>query len=785
MGDTMTNFIKTQVSKEKRRYIKDGYNLDLTYITDRIIAMGFPASNMESLYRNNLEDVRKLLEEKHKDHYYLYNLCSERSYDVAKFQNRVAFYPFDDHNPPEFSMINTFCKAVDEWLAKNKENIAVVHCKAGKGRTGLMICSYLLHCQHNGMTTSEEVLKYYASKRTHDDKGVTIPSQRRYVDYYAAMRSDELEYSPVKLYLDSIVIDPVPSLGINTDSYIQFEVRQKNIRAYESEPIQIKKSDSITIKLPEALLLLNDVKIEVTHSADLFGTKKYSKLNKFQKVKFHFWINTFFIDQERSTDLTHDIHLEDTQEQTYELAQLVPSTMLTRSAYLTHESLTSRPSLPASSTTTSPIMVTSSSTKSSEAKDSREDDFPASLLDEGSGETVKESPGGERNCRSAHNSGEIGGVMAGGGGGGSTSNPVPLPGQLRPNHRSDPGNVTASDDTLDTRSPNGSFVPNLKTFGRSGRTVTYKSPDHQVDSHCDMNLKAKCVSDDTLMDQHPLDTTQSSFNDYNDRRQRHRSVPMMSKTGSSEPTPRTPIIRNIKGKMMSVRLKKHQIDKADKDSSRKFADKFNVTLFLIRPSNQTLEEEFLRPNSYAQHAAQPNSAYRVPPVHHGYFPGCGDPNETPESSDEDEFESVFHGNNESSLTSNLKTTSENHQSSWSDVFPPVTVPAVSSTEDSAPLPSQFSNGASISLTDSLPQPRSSGIQPYLTSVDCHSQHPANDPPPAVPARRNHRNAAQAFLDTNGSSATNTTTTTSPSGMVRNQSEPVQNLCRKSTQTTWI
>ena len=38
--------------------------------------------------------------------------------------------------------------------------------------------------------------------------------------------------------------------------------------------------------------------------------------------------------------------------------------------------------------------------------------------------------------------------MAGGGGGGSSSNPVPLPGQLRPNHRSDPGNVTASDDTL-------------------------------------------------------------------------------------------------------------------------------------------------------------------------------------------------------------------------------------------------------------------------------------------------------------------------------------------------
>lgn len=53
----MPNPIQRAVSKKKRRFVADGFDLDLTRITSKVIAMGFPAQKIESLYRNSLHDV--------------------------------------------------------------------------------------------------------------------------------------------------------------------------------------------------------------------------------------------------------------------------------------------------------------------------------------------------------------------------------------------------------------------------------------------------------------------------------------------------------------------------------------------------------------------------------------------------------------------------------------------------------------------------------------------------------------------------------------------------------
>ncbi len=72
------------------------------------------------------------------------------------------------------------------------------------------------------------MLDFYGRQRTVDRKGVTIPSQRRYINYYASVVNRNLMYRPVKLYLRSLVIDPVPCFGGN-EFYLQFEVRKARI----------------------------------------------------------------------------------------------------------------------------------------------------------------------------------------------------------------------------------------------------------------------------------------------------------------------------------------------------------------------------------------------------------------------------------------------------------------------------------------------------------------------------------------------------------------------------
>ncbi|KAG6781117.1 hypothetical protein POTOM_014002 [Populus tomentosa] len=127
--------------KLTKRYQEGGFDLDITYTSENIIDMGFPADDMSSGFSGYVEGL----------------------YDVSLFEGKVASLPFDDHNCPLTQLIISFCQSAYLWLKEDIKNVEVVHCKAGMARPGLMISSLLMYLKF--FPTAEESIDYYNQKK--------------------------------------------------------------------------------------------------------------------------------------------------------------------------------------------------------------------------------------------------------------------------------------------------------------------------------------------------------------------------------------------------------------------------------------------------------------------------------------------------------------------------------------------------------------------------------------------------------------------------------------------
>ncbi|CUG89452.1 tyrosine phosphatase, putative [Bodo saltans] len=183
---------RSLVSKQKIRLKDDTpsgtVDLDLTVIDKHIVCMGFPAEGVESWYRNPYDEVVKYLDHRFGEHYMVYNLCSEPQhvYPPEKFHGRVAHFPFPDHHACPLEVLPKFIEHATAFIAGDERRVVVVHCKAGKGRTGLFACCLLMKLVAR-LADPDAAMAYYGTARTHNGKGLTIPTQRRYVDYYGRL----------------------------------------------------------------------------------------------------------------------------------------------------------------------------------------------------------------------------------------------------------------------------------------------------------------------------------------------------------------------------------------------------------------------------------------------------------------------------------------------------------------------------------------------------------------------------------------------------------------------
>lgn len=209
LSNLMASLLRKIVAGPRSRHPEAG--LDLCYVTSQIIATSGPSGTYPQLaYRNPLDQLVRFLDSKHGQDWAIWEFRAEGTgYPDEEVYGRVWHYPWPDHHPPPFRLVPMIMASMRNWLngegsASGKESrkskaegqgeektkgtgkkegrVVVVHCKAGKGRSGTMACSYLI--SECGWAPSEALARFTERRmRPGFGQGVSIPSQLRWVGY--------------------------------------------------------------------------------------------------------------------------------------------------------------------------------------------------------------------------------------------------------------------------------------------------------------------------------------------------------------------------------------------------------------------------------------------------------------------------------------------------------------------------------------------------------------------------------------------------------------------------
>ncbi|KAK4095951.1 phosphatases II [Parathielavia hyrcaniae] len=224
----MASILRQIVAGPRAKHEETG--LDLCYVTSNLIATSGPSQTYpQRAYRNPLDRLVSFLDARHGDGWAIWEFRAEGTgYPDEAVYGRIRHYPWPDHHPPPFGLVPGIVGGMRRWLdggpletsagssaggggggccsdgvgdgaqgggggaaaaVGKKEDaggmagrVVVVHCKAGKGRSGSMACSYLIaECGW----TAEDALARFTERRMRPGfgAGVSIPSQLRWVSY--------------------------------------------------------------------------------------------------------------------------------------------------------------------------------------------------------------------------------------------------------------------------------------------------------------------------------------------------------------------------------------------------------------------------------------------------------------------------------------------------------------------------------------------------------------------------------------------------------------------------
>ncbi|XP_063621140.1 cyclin-G-associated kinase [Cydia splendana] len=252
-------------------------DLDMSYITSRVLVMPYPSEGLESAYKtNHIDDVRAFLETRHPGgKYCVFNLYRGGRLHFprhATVTDAWQLWPTPAHRAPLLAPLYRQLQGMYQWLGRDERAAAVIACQDGKSMSCMVLCGLLLYAKL--VTVPEDALQIFAVKRAPANMP---PSQLRYLYYLNnIIRPEPIlpHFRPVTLV--SLTIQPVPLFTKARDGCRPFievfnedRVLLSTLQDYDRLHMYTAQEGKVT--LPLDTTVCGDVLVVASHARQQLG----------------------------------------------------------------------------------------------------------------------------------------------------------------------------------------------------------------------------------------------------------------------------------------------------------------------------------------------------------------------------------------------------------------------------------------------------------------------------------------------------------------------------------
>ncbi|KAF6122285.1 tensin 2 [Phyllostomus discolor] len=242
------------------------WDLDLTYVTERILAAAFPARPDEERHQSHLRELAHVLQSKHRDKYLLFNL-SEKRHDLTRLNPKVQDFGWPEMHAPPLDKLCSICKAMETWLSADPQHVVVLYCKGSKSKLGVIVSAYMHYSKISA--GADQALATLTMRKFCEDKVAAElqPSQRRYINYFSGLLSGSIRMNSSPLFLHYVLVPVLPAFEPGTGFQPFLKIYQSMQLVYTSGIYHIAgpSPQQLCISLEPALLLKGDVMVTCYH----------------------------------------------------------------------------------------------------------------------------------------------------------------------------------------------------------------------------------------------------------------------------------------------------------------------------------------------------------------------------------------------------------------------------------------------------------------------------------------------------------------------------------------